>query len=108
MPQATWAALANAVDKNDRYLLARDAFNNTIREIEGRPVVVVENGELTALTILVGDFSAMYHIAYPDLEVMASAEAGFAKNSVLVRAVCRHTNICTYAAAFKKIVAVAL
>jgi len=108
MPQATWAALANAVDKNDRYLLARDAFNNTIREIEGRPVVVVENGELTALTILVGDFSAMYHIAYPDLEVMASAEAGFAKNSVLVRAVCRHTNICTYAAAFKKIVAAAL
>lgn len=108
MPQAIWAALANAVDKNDRYLLARDAFNNTIREIEGRPVVVVEDGELTALTILVGDFSAMYHIAYPDLEVMASAEAGFAKNSVLVRAVCRHTNICTYAAAFKKIVAVAL
>ena len=108
MPQATWAALANAVDKNDRYLLARDAFNNTIREIEGRPVVVVEDGELTALTILVGDFSAMYHIAYPDLEVMASAEAGFAKNSVLVRAVCRHTNICTYVAAFKKIVAVAL
>ena len=56
---------------------------------------------------IVGDFSAMYHIAYPDLEVMSSAEAGFEKNSVLVRAVCRHTNICTYAAAFKKIVAVA-
>ena len=72
-----------------------------------RPVVVVEDGELATRTILVGDFSAMYHIAYPDLEVMSSADAGFAKNSVLVRAVCRHTNICTYAAAFKKIVAVA-
>ncbi len=108
IPQTSWAALANVCDKNDRYLLAQDAYGNTIRQIEGRPVVVVEDGEMTALTILVGDFSAMYHIAYPDLEVMSSADAGFAKNSVLVRAVCRHTNICTYASAFKKIVAVAI
>ena len=107
MPQASWAGLANVCDKNDRYLLAQDAYGNTIRQIQGRPVVVVEDGELATRTILVGDFSAMYHIAYPDLEVMSSAEAGFEKNSVLVRAVCRHTNICTYAAAFKKIVAVA-
>ena len=107
IPQASWSGLANVCDKNDRYLLAQDAFGNTIRQIEGRPVVVVEDGELATRTILVGDFSAMYHIAFPDLEVMASAEAGFAKNSVLVRAICRHTNICTYAAAFKKIVAVA-
>ncbi len=107
IPQSSWAGLANVCDKNDRYLLAQDAYGNTIRQIQGRPVVVVEDGELATRTILVGDFAAMYHIAYPDLEVMSSADAGFAKNSVLVRAVCRHTNICTYAAAFKKIVAVA-
>ena len=107
MPQASFALLANVCDKNDRYLLAHDAFGNTIRQIDGHPVVVVEDGELAARTILVGDFRAMYHIAWPDLEIMASSEAGFAKNSVLVRAVCRHTSICTYAAAFKKIVAVA-
>ena len=107
MPQATWALLANTVDKNDRYLLAQDAFGNTIKQIEGHPIVVVEDGELATRTILVGDFRAMYHIAWPDLEIMSSAEAGFAKNSVYVRAVCRHTSICTYAAAFKKIIPVA-
>ncbi len=105
IPQASWAALANVADNNGHYLLARDAFDNTIRQIEGRPVVVVEDGNLTALNIVVGDFRAMYHIAWPDLEIMSSAEAGFEKNSVLVRAVCRHTSICTYAAAFKKITA---
>jgi len=104
MPQTAWALLADVCDKNDRYLLAHDAFGNTIRQIEGRPVVVVEDGELATRTIVIGDFSAMYHIAYPDLEVMASAEAGFAKNSVLVRAICRHADICTYAGAFKKVV----
>lgn len=108
IPQASWAALANVSDNNGRYLLARDAFDNTIRQIEGRPVIVVEDGELTALNILVGDFSAMYHIAFPDLEIASSGEAGFAKNSVLVRAVCRHTSICTYAGAFFKVTASAL
>ena len=108
MPQASFAALAEVTDKNDRYLLARDAFDNTIRQIDGHPIVVVEDGDMTALNILVGDFRAMYHIAWPDLEIMSSAEAGFDKNSVHVRAVCRHTSICTYAAAFKKIVASAL
>ena len=105
IPQASWAALANVADNNGHYLLARDAFDTTIRAIEGRPVIVVEDGELTALNILVGDFSAMYHIAYPELEIASSEEAGFAKNSVLVRAVCRHTSICTYAGAFFKITA---
>ena len=105
MPQASWAALANVSDNNGHYLLARDAFDNTIRQIEGRPVIVVEDGELTALNVLIGDFTAMYHIAYPDLEVASSEEAGFASNSVLVRAVCRHTSICTYAGAFFKVTA---
>ena len=100
MNQSTFAALAVVADKQDRYLLVRDANNATIREIEGRPVIVVEDDELAANTVLVGDFRAMYHIAYPELEVMADESAGFTRNSVLVRAVCRFQDINTYDKAF--------
>lgn len=100
MNQSTFAALAVVADKQDRYLLVRDANNATIREIEGRPVIVVEDDELAANTVLVGDFRAMYHIAYPELEVMADESAGFTRNSVLVRAVCRFQDINTYNKAF--------
>lgn len=100
MNQKTFAAMAVVADKEDRYLLARDANGGTIRQLEGRPVIVVENDELDDNTVLVGDFRAMYHIAYPELEVAADESAGFRNNSVLVRAICRFTDINTYTAAF--------
>lgn len=103
MNQATWAGLALAKDKQDRYLLSRDANNAAVKEIEGRPIIVVEGSNLADNTILVGDFSALYHIAYPSLEVASSEEAGFTKNSVLVRAVCRFTDISVYDKAFVKL-----
>lgn len=103
MPQSTWAALAMAKDTTGQYLLAKDANGATVTQIEGRPVVVVEDGIMTAKTILVGDFSAVYHIAYPSLEIAASAEAGFGRNSVLVRAVTRFTNIDVFPAAFSQL-----
>ena len=103
MNQATWAGLALAKDKQDRYLLSRDANNAAVKEIEGRPIIVVEGRNLADNTILVGDFSALYHIAYPSLEVASSEEAGFTKNSVLVRAVCRFTDISVYDKAFVKL-----
>lgn len=98
--QNTFAALATVADKNDNYLLTRDANGATIRQIEGRPVIVVDNAALADNTAVVGNFAAIYHIAYPDLEVASSEEAGFAKNSVLVRAICRFVDINTYAKAF--------
>lgn len=100
MNQTTFASLAVLADKQDRYMLARDANGDTIRQLEGRPVVVVEDDELAANTVLVGDFRAVYHIAYPELEVAADESAGFRNNSVLVRAICRFTDINTYAKAF--------
>ena len=100
MNQKTFAAMAVVSDKEDRYLLTRDANGSTIRQLEGRPVIVVENDELGDNTVLVGDFRAMYHIAYPELEVAADESAGFRNNSVLVRAICRFTDINTYTAAF--------
>ena len=100
MNQKTFAAMAVVSDKDDRYLLTRDANGSTIRQLEGRPVIVVENDELGDNTVLVGDFRAMYHIAYPELEVAADESAGFRNNSVLVRAICRFTDINTYTAAF--------
>lgn len=103
MNQATWAGLALAKDKQDRYLLSRDANGAAVKEIEGRPIIVVEVSNLADNTILVGDFSALYHIAYPSLEVVASEIAGFTKNSVFVRAVCRFTDISVYDKAFVKI-----
>lgn len=103
MNQTTWAGLALAKDKQDRYLLSRDANNAAVKEIEGRPIIVVEGSNLADNTILVGDFSALYHIAYPSLEVASSEEAGFTKNSVLVRAVCRFTDISVYDKAFVKL-----
>lgn len=103
MPQSTWAEFAKAKDQKGRYLLAKDTNGATVMEIEGRPVVVIEDGIMTAKTVLVGDFSAIYHIAHPSLEIASSAEAGFGRNSVLVRAVCRYTNVDVFAAAFKKL-----
>ena len=100
MNQKTFAAMAVVSDNEGRYLLARDANGNTIRQLEDRPVIVVENDELGDNTVLVGDFRAMYHIAYPELEVAADESAGFRNNSVLVRAICRFTDINTYTAAF--------
>lgn len=79
MNQVTWAGLALAKDKQDRYLLSRDANNAAVKEIEGRPIIVAEGSNLADNTILVGDFSALYHIAYPSLEVASSEEAGFTK-----------------------------
>lgn len=98
--QKTFAEMAVLADGEGRYMLARDANGSTIRQLEGRPVIVVENDELDDNTALVGDFRALYHIAYPELEVAADESAGFRKNSVLVRAICRFTDINTYADAF--------
>lgn len=100
MNQSTFAALSVLADKQDRYLLVRDASNATIRGIEGRPVVVVADDELATNTVLVGDFRAIYHIAHPEIEVMADESAGFTRNSILVRAVCRFEDINTYDKAF--------
>lgn len=103
MNQNTWAKLACTKDKDDCYLLARDANNSTIKNIEGRPIVVVEATDMDSDKIIVGDFRAIYHIAYPDLEVQSSAEAGFTTNSVKVRAICRFTDKNTYTKAFSVI-----
>ena len=103
MNQATYAKLALAKDGDNRYLLARDANNATIPMIEGAPVVVCEAKDLANDTIVVGDFSAIYHVENPGLEIMSSEEAGFAKNSVLVRIIARFADINTYAGAFAKI-----
>ncbi len=101
MNQKTFADLANVSDEEGRYLLARDANGSTIRIIEGRPVMVVESSVMADNIVAVGDFSAIYHIGYPDLEVAASEEAGFTKNSVFVRAIARADDINTYKEAFK-------
>ena len=103
MNQATYAKLALAKDGDNRYLLARDANNATIPMIEGAPVIVCEAKDLANDTIVVGDFSAIYHVENPGLEIMSSEEAGFAKNSVLVRIIARFADINTYAGAFAKI-----
>ena len=100
LPLDAGANATIVTDKEGRYLLTRDANGSTIRQLEGRPVIVVENDELDDHVVLVGDFRAMYHIAYPDLEVAADESAGFRNNSVLVRAICRFTDINTYTAAF--------
>lgn len=103
--KTAWATLACAKDVDGRYLLARDANNSTIKMIEGRNVILVDDVEMAdTKTVLVGDFGAMYHIAYPELEVASSAEAGFRSNSVLVRAVCRFDNMDVYKNAFAQIV----
>lgn len=100
MNQTTFGAMATAKDKQDRYLMVRDANNATIRELEGRPVVVVEDSVMDADKVVVGDFRAIYHVAYPELEVASSDAAGFDSYSVKVRAVCRYVDINTYAKAF--------
>ncbi len=100
MNQSTFAALAVVADKQDRYLLVRDAGNATIRGIEGRPIVVVADDELATNTVLVGDFRAIYHIARPEIEIMSDESAGFTRNSILIRAVCRFEDINTYDKAF--------
>lgn len=104
MNQTTFAAMAVLADKQDQYLLTRDANGATIRQIEGRPVIVVEDDELAANNVLIGDFRAMYHVAYPELEVAADESAGFKSNSVIVRAICRFTDINTYNKAFTLLV----
>lgn len=101
--KAAWAKLALAKDAQKRYLLARDANNSTIKAIEGCTVLVVDDNDMSANTVLVGDFSAIYHIAFPSLEIASSEHAGFGTNSVHVRAVCRFTNLDVYAKAFTQI-----
>ena len=101
--KAAWAKLALAKDAQERYLLARDANNSTIKAIEGCTVLVVDDKDISANTVLVGDFSAIYHIAFPSLEIASSEHAGFGTNSVHVRAVCRFTNLDVYKEAFTQI-----
>lgn len=103
MNKNTFAELANTADKNGRYYLVRDANNSTIKQIEGRPILDVENTEIADNTVLVGDLSAIYHIAYPGLEIASSAAAGFGTNSIDVRAISRSQDISTYDKAFKTI-----
>lgn len=103
MNKNTFSDLANVADKNGRYYLTRDANGATIRQIESRPVLVVENKEIADNTVLVGDLSAIEHIAFPGLEVASSTESGFSRNSVDVRAIARFTDISTYDKAFKLI-----
>lgn len=100
MNQTTFSKLAIAKDDNGNYLLTRDANNETIPMIEGRDVIVVEDADLAADTIIVGDFRTIYHVAFPDLEVQSSEEAGFTKNSVLVRAIARYEDLMTYGKCF--------
>ncbi len=104
MTQTSYAALAIAKDNDGNYLLARDANGATIPKIENREIIVVEDTDLDANTVIVGDLRTIYHIAYPQLEIRSSAEAGFETNSVKVRAVCRYTDVATYAAAIKVLV----
>ena len=99
----SWAKLALAKDAQKRYLLARDANNSTIKAIEGCAVMVVDDKDISENAVLVGDFSAIYHIAFPSLEIASSEHAGFNKNSVFVRAVCRFTNLDVYKEAFTQI-----
>lgn len=101
--KAAWAKLALAKDAQKRYLLARDANNSTIKAIEGCTVMVVDDKDISENAVLVGDFSAIYHIAFPSLEIASSEHAGFNKNSVFVRAVCRFTNLDVYKEAFTQI-----
>lgn len=98
--QNTFAAMALAKDTQGRYLLARDANNETVRQIESRPIHVVEGAALADNTAVIGDYRAMYHIAYPALEVQSSTEAGFRTNSTIVRTVARFTDLNTYGKAF--------
>lgn len=98
-----WAKLALAKDAQKRYLLARDANNSTIKAIEGCTVMVVDDKDISENAVLVGDFSAIYHIAFPSLEIASSEHAGFGTNSVHVRAVCRFTNLDVYKDAFTQI-----
>ena len=98
--QNTFAAMALAKDTQGRYLLARDANNETVRQIESRPIHVVEGAALADDTAVVGDYRALYHIAYPALEVQSSTEAGFRTNSTIVRAVARFTDLNTYGKCF--------
>lgn len=102
--KSAWSELALAKDGQKRYLLARDANNNTVKAIEGCTVLIVDDKEMKDVkTVLVGDFSAIYHIAFPSLEIASSEHAGFGTNSVHVRAVCRFTNLDVYAKAFTQI-----
>ena len=102
--KSAWSELALAKDGQKRYLLARDANNSTIKAIEGCTVLIVDDKEMKDVkTVLVGDFSAIYHIAYPSLEIASSEHAGFGTNSVHVRAVCRFTNLDVYSKAFTQI-----
>ncbi len=98
--QSTWADMANTKDKQDRYLLGRDANNDTIEMIGGRPVIVVEDDTLANDTVVVGNFKAIYHIAYPELEVLSDEHAGFDTNSVEVRAIARFDDLNTFDKAF--------
>lgn len=104
MNTTTFAALANVSDKQDRYLLARDANGNTIPQIEGKEIIVVDDKDM-ASGIVVANLKTIYHIENPGLEVASSAEAGFTINGVKMRAVCRYTDAATYDAAVKVITA---
>lgn len=102
-PKAVWSALACAKDKQDRYLLSRDANGAAVKEIEGRPVLVVENTEMTAKTILVGDLSAVAHIQIGALEVASDKSAGFTRAAVMVRALQYQQEKVLFAASFAKL-----
>lgn len=100
MNQNTFSNMAVAKDKQDRYLLARDANNETVRQIEGRPIYVVEGDSLADDTVVVGDYRSIYHIAFPSLEIASSSEIGFKQNSTVIRAIARFTDVATYGKAF--------
>lgn len=102
-PKSVWSVLANAKDKQDRYLLSRDANGAAIKEIEGRPVLVVENTECAAKTVLVGDLTAVAHVQVSDLEVASDASAGFNRAAVMVRALQYQQEKVVFAAAFAKL-----
>lgn len=103
--KATWGKLAMAKDESGRYLLAKDANGATVKELEGCEVVVVENSTANVDndTAYIGDIKAIYHINHPEVEIAYSNEAGFTKNSVLVRAVCRVQEKSVYDKAFAKV-----
>lgn len=103
IPKSIWGAMA--IEKNGvkGYLLAKDANGATVKQIEGAQVMVVDDACMTAKTVLVGDFSTVYHVEAPGIEVASSEEAGFARNSCLVRCVARYIDKAVFGAALAKI-----
>lgn len=103
IPKAVWASMAIEKNTVKGFLLAKDANGATVKQLEGAEVVVVDDAAMTAKTILVGDFSTIYHIEAPGIEVASSEEAGFSRNSCLVRCVARYIDKAIFAGALAKI-----